>query len=205
MAIEPLAKSLGTTKGSFYWHFADRNTLLQATLELWERRDTDQVLAGIDETQDGATRLRDLVQTALLSIRRDAAGGAGSIELALQASASHPLVAPTLQRVTERRIAALSRLYSALGLSQAHARDHALLAYTAYLGHAQMAHATPELLPRGRAFRTHVDRIVAVLVTVDPETEQPLRERQIPRSPPGKRSGTVPPTHGARAGGGEHV
>ncbi len=167
VAVEPLAKALGTTKGSFYWHFADRNALLHATLELWERRSTDQVLAGIDQTQDGATRLRNLVQLAFLSVQTNSPGGAGSIELALQASASHPLVAPTLQRVTKRRIVALTQLYSALGLTQARARDHATLAYTAYLGHVQMAHSTPELLPRGRAFRTYVDRIVATLVTVD--------------------------------------
>ena len=167
VAVEPLAKSLGATKGSFYWHFKDRNALLQATLELWERRDTDQVLAGIDEAQEAATRLRNLVHLALLSVQRDAEGGAGSIELALQSDASHPLVAPSLQRVTSRRIAALTGLYSALGLAEARARDHALLAYTAYLGHVQVAHATPDLLPRGDAFRTHVDRIVEVLVGVD--------------------------------------
>ena len=167
VAVEPLAKSLGATKGSFYWHFSDRNALLQATLELWEQRGTDQVLAGLDGTQDAATRLHNLVELALLSVQRDVDAGAGSIELALQASASHPLIAPILQRVTSRRIAALSALYSALGLSPARARDHALLAYTAYLGHAQMAHATPGLLPGGRAFRRHVDQVVDVLVTVD--------------------------------------
>ena len=167
VAVEPLAKSLGATKGSFYWHFSDRNALLQATLELWEQRDTDQVLAGMDGTQDAATRLHNLVERALLSVQRNVDAGAGSIELALQASASHPLVAPILQRVTSRRITALSELYSALGLSGARARDHALLAYTAYLGHAQMAHATPKLLPGGRAFRRHVDQVVGVLVTVD--------------------------------------
>ena len=167
VAVEPLAKSLGTTKGSFYWHFSDRNALLQATLELWEQRDTDQVLAGLDGTQDAATRLHNLVELALLSVQRNVDAGGGSIELALQASASHPLVAPILQRVTSRRIAALSALYSALGLSHARARDHALLAYTAYLGHAQMAHATPGLLPEGGAFRRHVDQVVDVLVTVD--------------------------------------
>lgn len=167
VAVEPLAKSLGATKGSLYWHFADRNALLQATLELWEQRDTDQVLAAIDDTQDASEKLRNLVELALMSVQQGADAGAGSIELALQSSATHPMVAPALRRVTKRRVAALSQLYSALGLSKTRARDQALLAYTAYLGHVQMAHATPELLPRGRAFRTHVDRIVGVLVRVD--------------------------------------
>ncbi len=167
VAVEPLAKSLGTTKGSFYWHFADRSSLLEATLELWERRDTDQVLASIDETQDVGTRLRNLLRLAFMSVRGDTAGGAGAIELALQANASHTLVAPTLERVTSRRLAALSRLYSALGLSRARARDRALLAYTSFLGHAQMARSTPELLPAGRAFSRHVDQVIEALVRVD--------------------------------------
>ena len=51
VAVEPLAKVLQTTKGSFYWHFADRNALLEATLELWELRDTDRVMASLDETR----------------------------------------------------------------------------------------------------------------------------------------------------------
>src|SRR4051794_41764716 len=38
VAVEPIAKSLGATKGSFYWHFADRNALLESALDLWERR-----------------------------------------------------------------------------------------------------------------------------------------------------------------------
>src|SRR3954449_5662571 len=33
--VEPLAKALGITKGSFYWHFADRRTLLDAMLNTW--------------------------------------------------------------------------------------------------------------------------------------------------------------------------
>jgi AcrR family transcriptional regulator len=167
VAVEPLAKSLGTTKGSFYWHFADRNALLGAALELWEQRDTDQVLAGIDETQDAEKRLRNLLRLAFMSVRGDTAGGAGAIELALQASAAHPLVASTLARVTGRRLAALSRLYSELGLSRARARDQALLAYTAFLGHAQMGRSTPDLLPRGRAFGRHVDQMIEALVGVD--------------------------------------
>jgi AcrR family transcriptional regulator len=34
--VEPLAAALGVTKGSFYWHFADRGALLEALLREWE-------------------------------------------------------------------------------------------------------------------------------------------------------------------------
>jgi AcrR family transcriptional regulator len=169
VAVEPLAKELGATKGSFYWHFADRQALLAATLELWERRDTDRVIAAIEEEQDAETRLRSLLRLAFSSVRDGSAGGAGTVELALQASAAHPLVAPTLARVTQRRLATLTRLYAELGLSTAGARDRGLLAYTAFLGHAQLAHATPELLPHGRAFTHHVNQVVdALALTASP-------------------------------------
>src|SRR5688500_16575254 len=35
--VEVLAKRLNVTKGSFYWHFADRPELLQAMLDEWRR------------------------------------------------------------------------------------------------------------------------------------------------------------------------
>jgi len=166
VAVEPLAKELGATKGSFYWHFADRQALLQATLELWERRDTEGVIAAIDETEDAETRLRKLLRLAFTSVRDGSPGGTGTVELALQASAIHPLVAPTLARVTRRRLPTPTRLYTQLGLSRGRARDRGLLAYTAFLGHAQIAHATPELLPTGRAFTAHVDQVVEALVNL---------------------------------------
>ena len=164
VAVEPLAKKLGATKGSFYWHFADRNELLEAALVLWEKRDTDRVIGAIAHADDAVTRLRNLLHLAFASVPVGSTGPAGTVELALQASASHPLVATTLRRVTKRRLAYLTQLYTELGLSPARARDRGLLAYTAFLGHAQVAHATPELLPRGRAFSTHVDRVVDALM-----------------------------------------
>jgi hypothetical protein len=87
VAVEPLAKALRATKGSCYWHLADRNALLQATLELWDRRDA-RPGAGRLRRDAGrrheATKLRNLVEFALLSVQRGANEGAGSIELALQ-------------------------------------------------------------------------------------------------------------------------
>jgi AcrR family transcriptional regulator len=164
VAVEPIAKELGATKGSFYWHFADRNELLASALGLWESRDTDRVIGAITATDDVVTRLRTLLHLAFASVSDGSAGPGGTVELALQASATHPLVATTLRRVTKRRLAFLTQLYTELGLPPARARDRGLLAYTAFLGHAQVAHATPDLLPRGRAFSAHVDQVVEALV-----------------------------------------
>src|SRR5580700_9830939 len=41
--IEPLAQALGVTRGGFYWHFDDRNALLEEMLDRWERATTEEV------------------------------------------------------------------------------------------------------------------------------------------------------------------
>jgi AcrR family transcriptional regulator len=46
--VEPLAKDLGVTKGSFYWHFKDRNDLLEALIKEWEE-ETDVFLENLSE------------------------------------------------------------------------------------------------------------------------------------------------------------
>src|SRR5213592_85092 len=46
--IEPLARALGVTRGGFYWHFKDRRALLDAILDAWERRSTDEVLERVE-------------------------------------------------------------------------------------------------------------------------------------------------------------
>ncbi len=38
LRVEPVARRLGVSKGSFYWHFPDRAAWLQAVLDLWEHR-----------------------------------------------------------------------------------------------------------------------------------------------------------------------
>lgn len=48
-----------------------------------------------------------------------------------------------------------------MGLPPSAARHRALLAYTAYLGHAQLAHATPDLAPDD--LEAYTDEVVAAL------------------------------------------
>ncbi|WP_211323566.1 TetR/AcrR family transcriptional regulator [Prauserella marina] len=139
IAIEPIAARLGATKGSFYWHFDSRNALITAALELWELRHTEDVIAEIDALSPGLPRLRALVVGAVES--RDDQGARA--ELALQPTAGHPLVAPVLARVTRRRLGYLAAQFAELGFSREGAMRRAQLAYTGYLGLAQLAHATP--------------------------------------------------------------
>ena len=42
--VDPLSKTLGVTRGSFYWHFEDRDALLRAILKRWCNEQTEQVI-----------------------------------------------------------------------------------------------------------------------------------------------------------------
>ena len=159
VAVEPLAARLGATKGSFYWHFRNRDALLEATLAHWERIDTEQVIAEADARPDLRRRLRWLFRAAIGGA--DGLPTASSVELALQPSAAHPLVAPVLTRVTRRRLDYLGTVFADLGLPPAAARHRAVLAYTAYLGHVRLARAAPGVAPAD--LDAYADEVVAVL------------------------------------------
>jgi AcrR family transcriptional regulator len=163
VAVEPLAARLGATKGSFYWHFTGRDELIEATLAQWERRGTEDVIARADAEADVVTRLRELLRLVLGGVERQPA--LGGVELALQATARHPLVAPVLARVTRRRLAYLAGLFTELGFPPAEASRRGLLAYTAYLGHAQLVHATSELLPAGEALDAYIEGVISTLLS----------------------------------------
>jgi AcrR family transcriptional regulator len=138
VAIDPLARRLGATKGSFYWHFTNRDDLISATLELWEQRDTIDVVVAIDALADPNDRLATLMRLALGPAARGTDPHAGVL-----AAASDPRVAPVLQHVTRARLAVLERLYRDAGLDSASAQRHARLAYALYIGTIDLRHAMP--------------------------------------------------------------
>lgn len=159
VAVEAIAKRLGVTKGSFYYHFTDRDDLISAALEIWERRHTLEINAQVDAASDDPRdRLRLLTWLAVRMAEADPIG------LTLLASADHPLVAPVLGRVTRNRLHYLARLFRQLGQPESEARSSALLTYSAYLGHIQLAHSTPQALPRSAADRhAYLDRVLTLL------------------------------------------
>lgn len=162
VAVEPIAIRLGATKGSFYWHFANRDALVAAALDLWEREHTEAVVERVEAESDARAKLRRLFTDVITGAARTAEN---RIEVALLATASHPLVAPTISRITERRIAYVAALYEELGASPDRARSQALLAFTAWLGYTQLVHATPEVLPDGEGAADYIDFVLDEAVT----------------------------------------
>jgi AcrR family transcriptional regulator len=61
LRIEPLARSLGVTTGSFYWHFKDRKELLNQVLIHWSERMIAAVMRRMGSREEPTTQLRNLL------------------------------------------------------------------------------------------------------------------------------------------------
>src|ERR1700753_4186913 len=93
--VEALAKQLGVTKGGFYGFFADREALLTAMLDTWERESTDDVLER-GEREGGDTR----AQTTRAALLTFPSARLLPIARAVRDGARHdPAVAERLRRV----------------------------------------------------------------------------------------------------------
>lgn len=156
VSVERLAKELGATKGSFYWHFADRSDLIRAALAAWEERDTDAVIEAAAAVSDPRERLRSLFR---LVFDEDARV---RIDTSLLADADHPDVAAALERVAAKRLRYIDELFQAMG-SEA-GSDRALLAYTAFIGLAQLRRTAAGLTPQGPRSSTYVEHVTTWLL-----------------------------------------
>lgn len=158
VAVEPLARQLGVTKGSFYWHFANREALLRAALELWEKRETEDVLARIGDESDPYERIVKIFKEANAGYR------SGRLYLAIAAAEDKPLVREFVQRVSERRLDYLVECYRALGYDAPRAAHWARFAYATFMGNLQIRRDSPELMPTGAAFNDYLKLMIKTLI-----------------------------------------
>lgn len=139
--VEPLAKALDITKGSFYWHFADRRALLDATLQAW----TDGRIAAIRQ-QASARGLPAAVLRELAGLYTRNANARGlSIELAIRALArSDESAAKAVRSVDRERLQHVGDLFAALGWARGEALSRAVLFYSYLFGQSLLdAQAVP--------------------------------------------------------------
>ena len=169
VAVEPLAQALGVTKGSFYWHFENRDALIQAALEAWEQDQSTDVVSRYQGIPDPLRRLRVLMFAAFEDVEN------GLLFAALTASSEDPRVRPFLRRATERRMALGMEAFQALGLSEAESRQRALLVYAAYLGYFQLLRVAPETVRAVTDLSGYVRHLADAMAPppVNPEPPRP--------------------------------
>lgn len=160
--VEALAKRLGVTKGGFYGAFPDREALLGAMLETWERESVDEVLERVErEGGDAKTRVH---RAGRLTFSGDRLL---PIDLAVRDWARRDeAVAERLRRVDNRRMALLREVMGSFCSDPEEVEARSLLAFCAAIGAHFLAADHPgrtraEVLARAADFlldRTPGDR-----------------------------------------------
>jgi AcrR family transcriptional regulator len=126
--VDVLAGELGVTRGSFYWHFRDREDLLRRVLQAWSERSTEQLTRRLATAHaQPREQLRDVIS---LPFRGRAAAQAARIELAIRARARRDeLARQAVDAADAARIGYHREIFTALGFSEPEAQQRAFLLY----------------------------------------------------------------------------
>ena len=114
--VEPLARRLGVTKGSFYWHFKGREELLDALLRRWFSIWDDQMSPDIHDADDPADRIWALFRSVIGRVTR------GQTVALRMLSHSDPDLAARIEERDNQRLAFLMAQLEAIGFSREEAR-----------------------------------------------------------------------------------
>jgi AcrR family transcriptional regulator len=126
--VEPLAKLMTVTKGSFYWHFKSREDLLDALLQAWINQQTDSIIVQV-ETAGGDAKGK------LLNLFELAVQDEGQVENAIRAWATNdPKVAAIIAQVDQRRLDYTRDLFLQIGFTPIDAIVRARMAYYSLVG-----------------------------------------------------------------------
>ncbi len=136
--VDVLAPQLQVTRGSFYWHFRDRDDLLRRVLQAWREHATEQLTARLETAHaEPREQLRDVIS---LPSRGRAAQRAARIELAIRAWARRDAMArQAVDEADGARIGYIAQLFSALGFGVAEARWRAFATYAYVVAESQIA------------------------------------------------------------------
>jgi len=181
LKADVLARKLGVSRGSFYWHFTDLGAFHARVIEHWKQVATEAIIADIERYQSLEERLEVLLRRAF--------GQSAALEIRMRAWADNNAeAAQALDDVDHRRRAYIEQLLLGAGIAPPLAATRTQVLYWAYLGAA---------LSRSRLAGERLDRIVAELKQIGlglPATlagigdshrrRPPRRQRIVPRRRP---------------------
>jgi AcrR family transcriptional regulator len=127
LKAEPLAKAMGVSRGSFYWHFADIGAFHAAILKHWRDVAAEQVIADLETTEAGEDPLGRLL-TRVLS-------GRLALERAVRSWATSDAAARlAVQAIDRRRLDYVETMLKRSGLTPEVAQARAQILYWTFLG-----------------------------------------------------------------------
>jgi AcrR family transcriptional regulator len=137
LKAEPLAKAMGVSRGSFYWHFKDIGAYRAAILKHWREVAAEQVIANLEASSKDDNPL-------LLLLRRTFSGRL-ALENAVRTWATlDPLARAAVQATERRRLSYVQKLFERSGAAPDVARSRAQIFYWAFLGFAQSDQPLPK-------------------------------------------------------------
>lgn len=110
LRIDFLAKSLGVTKGSFYWHFKSRDDFIQSLAKYWAEYSTGRVTENVNQIEADPKKM--LFSLMEIVFKEDL----GRYDIAMRAwAAQEPIVARVVKEVDVQRQVVIRSLFGDLG------------------------------------------------------------------------------------------
>jgi AcrR family transcriptional regulator len=147
LKVDVLARKLGVSRGSFYWHFRDLGAFHARVIEHWKQIATEGIIADIERY--------DAAEERLDALARHGFAHDVVLEVRMRAWAdNHAEVARVLGDIDRRRREYMEQMLVEAGIAPSLAATRAQLFYWTYLGAA---------LSRSKLAGERLDRIVAEL------------------------------------------
>ena len=140
LKADPLAKAIGVSRGSFYWHFADLGAFHAAVLKRWREIAAEQIIADVEAASD----------EPLKALLRRSFGARLDLERAVRNWAAFDSAAQAAVRaIDRRRLDYIEQLLGKRGLDPATAQARAQILYWTFLGFALSGPPVPAARLRG--------------------------------------------------------
>jgi AcrR family transcriptional regulator len=147
LKADVLARKLGVSRGSFYWHFRDLDDFHARVIQHWRQAATEAIISDLERYGSREERLDVLLRRAL--------GQHTALEVRMRAWAdTNAEAAGAVRDMDRKRRAYIERLLTEAGIPRPLAATRAQLLYWAYLGAA---------LSRTRLAEGTLDQIVTEL------------------------------------------